>query len=315
MRRTLRAVLLLASSLTLLAAPMSARCQTLEELEGMSKQQEGSFDYKRALETSDRIGAGVEALVQNDGLQSESDFRRAGTLTLFMRTRDLGFNTRTYQLLLTALAMGDMVAGQSLPVAWDALMGCTGRPHRIVSQNDGHDQDLAPELVRQVYTKSRKADDKPAGDNGEVQRIVDEDQKARGNFSDLTQEQLMQMMKADRARLARIKEIVFSKDGLKTAKDFANAALVCQHGELFLDYALAHELSVCSLLLGNKDANWLAGASYDRMLMSGSYPQRFATQYDGNWTLRPYTTEGVNDRMRKTVVRKTLEEAKARTKP
>lgn len=290
----------------------AARAQTLSDLEEQSKPP-AVWDYKTAIGQAQKINDGLESLIQLDLLQSLPDFHRAGAIALAVPRKSIQHTTRYYQLLLTALAMGDSNTGASMALVWDSLMECTGRPPRIVARGDDHLSELAPEVIRKVYTSTQKSDEKPGSNNAEVQKIVDEDQKARGEFFNLTQAQLLEMMKADKARLKRIKEIINSKDGLKTATDFANAALVCQHGQYFLDYALAHELSICSLLLGNKDA-WLAAASYDRMLMSANYPQRFATQFDGEMTLRDFTTEGINDRMRKTVMHKTLEESKARQK-
>lgn len=301
---------LLKSLLPLLLFSGSAQAQTLSDLEEQAKPL-AVWDYKKALLQSQKVNDGLETLIQLDLLQSLSDFHRAGALSLGAPGDNIRHTTRYYQFLLTALSMGDSGSGASLALVWDSLMGCTGRPPRIVARGTEHLSELAPEVIRSVYTSSQKPDGQKEADNTEVQQIVDADQKARGGFSNLTQAQMLELMKEDKARLKRIKEIIASKDGLKTAKDFANAALVCQHGVLFLDYALAHELSVCSLLLGNKDA-WLAGASYDRMLLSASYPQRFATQYDGEMTLREFTTEGINDRMRTAVVHKTLEESKAR---
>lgn len=290
----------------------AAQAQTLSDLEEQAKPPE-VWDYKKALGQTQKINDGLESLIQLDLLQSLPDFHRAGAIALAVPSKNIQHATRYYQLLLTALAMGDSNTGASMALVWDSLMECTGRPPRIVGRGDEHLTELAPEVIRNVYMSTQKTAGQKESNNPEVQQIVDEDQKARGEFSNLTQAQLLEIMKADKARLKRIKEIIDSKDGLKTATDFANAALVCQHGQYFLDYALAHELSICSLLLGNKDA-WLAAASYDRMLLSANYPQRFATQYDGEMALKEFTTDGINDRMRKTVMHKTLEESKARQK-
>lgn len=154
-----------------------------------------------------------------------------------------------------------------------------------------------------------------ASDNPEVKTIVNADQAARqGNWSKMTAADFEKLAKEDTKRLKRIKDIL-KAGGVKTANDFDRAALVCQHGETFDDYALAHELSVCSMMLGQKSAAWLAGASYDRMLVNAGLPQRFATQYSinlGKTTLTRVDTDGINDTERKAVVRVTLQEARDR---
>ncbi len=130
----------------------------------------------------------------------------------------------------------------------------------------------------------------------------------------MTPAQLEEMAKGDVARLRRTKELVQSGD-LATADDFDHAALVFQHGNVFEDYATAHELSVCALLLGKRSASWLAGASYDRMLVHCGIPQRFATQYggvSGVTRLQRVETWGINDSERKRIVKVTLEEARKR---
>ncbi|MEI8282657.1 MAG: hypothetical protein WCG75_09660, partial [Armatimonadota bacterium] len=97
---------------------------------------------------------------------------------------------------------------------------------------------------------------------------------------------------------------------------FDHASLVLQHGSTWRDFSLAHELSICSLILGNKKAAWLSAATYDRMLGSGGYRQRFGTQYGsvggGKFSLDLVDSTGINDTERKAMHCPTLDEAKNR---
>lgn len=262
-------------------------------------------------------------IIAEDQVKEAADFRRVAKL---LELGASGFRTsRTaYELTLTALAAGDTEAGQSIGLVWDNLLVSMSRGRRLGLMKIHGSFGMAryrvnptASVIRNVYqspskylVKARQGVDDPA-----VKAIVDADQKAReGDWSKFTQKDFERMAPEDAARLTKIKEIVKRGD-LVTANDFDNAALVCQHGETFEDYALAHELSVCALLLGKKSASWLAGASYDRMFANSGYPQRFATQYSmmgGVTKLSQVDTEGINDTMRKIVVRTTLAEAQNR---
>ena len=151
--------------------------------------------------------------------------------------------------------------------------------------------------------------------NSEVQRIVDADQADRtlapGQKIDWTVVNVR-----DAGRLRRIKAI-YQSNGLGTAKDYANAALVLQHSSEANDFLLAHEMCVVSILKGDKDAAWLAAASEDRFLMNLKRPQRFGTQYraDGKGPLYLYAVDPqVTDAIRRGMQTPTLAEAKARVK-
>ena len=64
-------------------------------------------------------------------------------------------------------------------------------------------------------------------------QLVEEDQQARSaSWSNLSEADLKAIGEADRKRFRRIVEIV-SAGSLSTAKDFANAALICQHRHRF----------------------------------------------------------------------------------
>ena len=169
---------------------------------------------------------------------------------------------------------------------------------------------IDPEKALTVASKTKS--------DAEITKICDDDQAIRKqDWSKLTVKQMEVIGKADRARLLRIKQLL-GMGRVITGEDFDHASLVLQHGSTWTDYSLAHELSICSLLLQNreKSAAWLTAATYDRMLGSGGYRQRFGTQYGsisgGKFTLDPVDSAGINDTERKAMHCPTLEQAKNR---
>lgn len=295
--------------------------QTIEALEAKSKAAISETDFAKRAIALDEVQAGVMTLINEDKLQSGDQFRKAANL---LTGYTFEFAQIRYELILSALASGDKEAAPMVGRNWDALLVSMSRGRRI-----GVDKiKPAPGMARyqlkptaaviiKVYKDPVSAGRAAttATDNSEVKTIVDADQKARqSDWSKLTMKDFERIAKEDGARLERIKQII--KQGrLVTANDFGNAGLVCQHGETFEDYALAHELSVCAVLLGKKSESWLAGASYDRMLYNSGYAQRFATQYSMNGgvtKLSKVDSHGINDSQRKAVVRKTLKEAQDR---
>src|SRR6185436_1921947 len=119
----------------------------------------------------------------------------------------------------------------------------------------------------------------------------------------------------DNARNLRTREIIAAGE-LRTAADFSAASLVMQHSSHFSGYQIAHELAVCSMLLGDRGrGRWLIAATYDRMLGSIGHDQRFGTQYHGYGSggasvLGLVDTAGLCDAERKALGCPTLEESK-----
>ncbi|MBU0691301.1 hypothetical protein KKC97_04750 [bacterium] len=119
----------------------------------------------------------------------------------------------------------------------------------------------------------------------------------------------------DARRLNRVKELVAGKE-LKTAQDYFNAALICQHGTDSTDYRLANELAKQAAALDTSyaAAKWLSAASWDRYLQSMGLPQIYGTQFRtdsaGVWTLEPIDTTAVTDEERARLGVPSLEEAR-----
>ncbi|MBS1708753.1 MAG: hypothetical protein JSS65_08540 [Armatimonadetes bacterium] len=295
----------------------------LSDLEAKRIKAEDIKDPVRRDLIMQEVDTGVIGLIEGDKLTTAAEFRRASKLFAPVNG-DVVPVQAGYELNLVAAAEGDKEAKVDLGKRWDVLLLAIGR-HRRLGLTDMQMFEsekfavvpTAPVVVAVYRDPEAAATKAKAGtSNPEIKKIVDADQAARNfDFSKVTTKQMEEMAKGDVARLARIKEIVAS-GALTTADDFDNAALVFQHGVVFEDYAMAHELSVCALLLGKRTASWLAGASYDRMLVNVGIPQRFATQYGnangGPIKLQRYETRAINDTERKLIVRVTLEQAKNR---
>jgi hypothetical protein len=301
----------------LLFAVVAACASTLDELEARADKARASSDPAGQAELA-AITREVEQLVDSDALHSASDFARAAKLVSNPYFKLEPARLR-HELTLTAVSLGDEASADQLASTWDDVILATGRERpfgvrKFQFQNgpgERFEVDEAPKcicdvLLAPVQARIRTRDRK---DNSEVAKIVDADQKARSDWHTPTNmEEGLRIWREDKARIKRIEDIV-EGGGLHTATDFENAALVCQHGSVFADYQLAHELALCAVVLGDGDATWLAGATYDRMMLSASYPQRFATQFlNGN--LETVGNDGINDTMRKAVVHVTIEDAR-----
>ena len=82
----------------------------------------------------------------------------------------------------------------------------------------------------------------------------------------------------DQDRRSLVRGII-DRNELHTGTDYANAALVFQHGATPDDYLLAHALAVVGASKGNRLALWLAAATLDRYLLSIKQPQIYGTQF------------------------------------
>lgn len=308
------------SFVAVLAVSVFASGSTLEALEAKLK----SAKPEAQMQVANDIQKEVLGLIQKDKIKTPADFGRASKL--MARLEQFPIAQVSYELALCGMVGGDTSSRDYLATTWDNFMMTMSRPRRIGVVNievpfGAERFRIAPTYKVLVNAwkdpKALAERAKGASDNQEMQTIVDADQKARSFSFDKapTQEQMMEMIKGDTARLKRTKEIIESGD-LKTGQDFYNAGLVCQHGVIFEDYALAHELAASAAMLGNANGAWLAGASYDRMLSNSGFPQRFATQYSGaiggKFSLSRYDAQWINDTERVMIVKKTLKQALSR---
>lgn len=110
----------------------------------------------------------------------------------------------------------------------------------------------------------------------------------------------------DEERRLAVKEML-RVGSVKTAEDFFNAGLIFQHGDTVEDYRTAHAFANMALLLdpGNKGAQWLSAASWDRLLIHLGKLQWFGTHQS-----LPIEETYLNDADRAALGMQTLEAVK-----
>ena len=207
-------------------------------------------------------------LIESNTLKTADEFFR---VSRFVSASDNRFRTARvrYELSLAAAAMGHTEAEHELASAWDDLLTAVGRPFRTdftgIAQKHAESFELeaAPACVQAILREPEKARiaAKSAQQNAELKKIVDADQAdRRQDWSKLTPAEIETVGGRDDARNLRTREIIKAGE-LRTASDFANAALVMQHSDRFSGYQTAHELAVCSMLLGDRGTGrWLIAA-------------------------------------------------------
>ncbi len=263
------------------------------------------------------------ALIESNTLKTADEFFRVSKFVSASDNRFRAARVR-YELLLAAAALGHAEAEHEVASAWDDLLAALGRPFRTdftgfaQKHAESYELEAAPGCVQAVLREPEKARvaAKSAQRNAELKNIVDADQAdRRRDWNKLTPVELKAVGERDDTRNLRTREII-KADELHTASDFANAALVMQHSARFSGYQTAHELAVCSMLLGDRGTGrWLIAATYDRMLGSIGHDQRFGTQYSGmanTTTLVRVDSAGICDAERKALGCPTLEQAKNR---
>lgn len=257
------------------------------------------------------IAARIQVGLENDELKSEKDFLAACQYAPVITGRLPEARFR-YEMALTALCMGEKSSLPLLCTTWDNLFDSVSRPRRKEKPSfaGGRERFLpTARVIRDIWCgKVTKA---PAI-NPRIKVLFDEDQDARqGDWSKFTSKDIEKMIKGDASRLKEARTIV-SQGKVSAGKDFEMLAFIFQHAMTFEDYATAHELAICAVIRGEISATWIAGASYDRMMVSASYPQRFGTQFRSTGDKITFDTIDIsmtNDRERKIVIRKTLDEA------
>jgi hypothetical protein len=260
---------------------------TAQAINGLAELEKRAPKENQSPAADSKFHEEVVRLVESNTLSSGEDFFRAAIIASGPFYDFRSFRMR-YELMLAAAARGKKEAENVLPAYWDALLQTLGRPMRYDVGNfiqkrpddDSVALDAAPKSVQFVMLHSNDARDAAteATNNAEVQAIVDADQSVRKRWNQLSETELKGAAVEDHRRNLRIREII-DAGALHTAKDFANASLVMQHSSSFSGYELAHELAVCSMLLGDRGmGRWLVAATYDRMLRSVGHEQRFGTQ-------------------------------------
>ena len=120
----------------------------------------------------------------------------------------------------------------------------------------------------------------------------------------------------DEQRRNRVYELL-DANLVRTSDDFANAAMIFQHGSDTIASSMAVKLMRKAVELDTSRDKWLLAAAIDRDLMRRGEPQIYGTQYVKNgpgepWKLYEIDTTQVTDSERKRHGVKTLKELRER---
>ena len=108
----------------------------------------------------------------------------------------------------------------------------------------------------------------------ELEVVKDADQLDRGDSVKLAGEEINDRDRQRRERVASI----FADGCFKTARDYANAALVFQHGTVPDHFFQAYLWASKAAELGDEGSKTLMAAAIDRYLMNKGYKEIYATQ-------------------------------------
>jgi hypothetical protein len=152
-----------------------------------------------------------------------------------------------------------------------------------------------------------------AADNPALATLFQQDQADRQADREGASIDWQAVTTRDAARRAQAKALL-DQGAVRSAADYYHAAMVFQHGETLDDYRLANALATLAMAQASDDAHyrWLAGASWDRLLMRQLQPQWYGTQYKGDakgMYLYPVAADAVSDAERKAMVGHTLAES------
>ena len=163
-------------------------------------------------------------------------------------------------------------------------------------------------------TDAQCQDASTKGDNAELAQMYKEDQADRtpGTLIDFEK-----MAERDREREARVYEML-DQGPVKTSNDYANAAMIFQHGNDTVASGMAVKMMYKAVELDSTRSKWLLAAAIDRDLMYRNKPQIYGTQYrrmeGGKWELYKIDKNAVTDAERRAYNVPSLEETNVRLK-
>ncbi|MEM9053070.1 MAG: tetratricopeptide repeat protein [Bacteroidota bacterium] len=156
----------------------------------------------------------------------------------------------------------------------------------------------------------KRVEPKHEGDNQELVKIYSEDQSDRqaGNLD------WSVISKRDDERKSRVLELLDSNLVI-TSNDYANAAMIFQHGGDTTASGMAVRLMRKAVELDSTRNKWLLAAAIDRDLMRRGEPQIYGTQYtkqaqDDPWEIYNLDSTKISDEERKEFGVETLAEQK-----
>ena len=136
--------------------------------------------------------------------------------------------------------------------------------------------------------------------NPEMRRIFADDQKYRHSWAEFKAHEEL-LTRQDKLRRQEVRKLLDNGD-LHSARDFAEAAFIFQHGSTSDDYLLAHTLATIAVMLGDRSSAWIASATLDRYLQVIGQPQIYGTQMQPNALdspKEPYNRALVPDNVRR----------------
>ncbi len=111
----------------------------------------------------------------------------------------------------------------------------------------------------------------------ELKKLFEADIHDRDNWEKMSRKQLEMMRMRDQVRRIRVSEI-FAEGCFKTSDDYAEAALIYQHGEVPDHFYQAFIWSNRAVALGDKDQKQMVALTIDRYLVSIGKKQLFGSQ-------------------------------------
>ena len=150
-------------------------------------------------------------------------------------------------------------------------------------------------------------------DNEELKALYKADQGDRKGEIDWSK-----VSERDSLRRVRVYELLDANQ-VKTSNDYANAAMIFQHGRDTIASTMAVKLMRRAVEMDSTRSKWLLAAAIDRDLMRKGKPQIYGTQYrrmgeDEPWVLYEIDTTAVTDEERLAYSVPTLAQTRERMK-
>lgn len=113
--------------------------------------------------------------------------------------------------------------------------------------------------------------------SNELESLLRNDQSDRENWENLSSQELEAVTERDLKRRMRVGEI-FAEGCLKTAEDYAAAAMIYQHGDVPDHYFQSFIWSFRGVTLGDEELKHMMAMAIDRYLVSIGKRQLFGSQ-------------------------------------
>ena len=244
----------------------------------------------------------VLELVESNRIAGGGEFLRTAAL-LAGSGSQLRFARTRYEMLLCAIVRVEPGSVKALPEAWRNLRDASGvavkQDERANRADDGGEFSANVGGVAGIFGSpgAARVQAKDREDSPEVKSIADSDQLFRRKDPVTFSAEWSSLVDESKRQKVRLRELI-DENKLSTMLDFLGAAQVLEHSERLGDLRLAHELALCSLLLGNNSrTRWTVAVTYDKLALAIFSKQRFGTQLN-NEELLPVDESGICDSQR-----------------